>query len=173
MRLGPDRPIALAGMMGVGKSTLGRALAERLGLPFCDLDQAVVAAAGRPIAQIFRDRGEAQFRTLEAQCLEDWLSQARGVLALGGGTLHQPGSAARLGAVARVLVLRRPLSHLLRVTQADPERPLVGDLERLYAERVPAEPKLGTVVELEDLSESAALARILSVLSIMNAPVSR
>ncbi len=169
--LDPATPIALAGMMGVGKSTLGRALAERLGLAFCDLDQAVVAAAGRPIAQVFREQGEPAFRSIEASCLDHWISQAQGVLALGGGTLHQPGCAARLQAVARVLVLRRPLAHLLKVTQNDPERPLAADLKRLFAQRVPAEPQLGVLVELDDLGESAALDRILSVLSGITEPL--
>ncbi len=79
--------VVLVGPPGAGKTTVGRLLAERLGIPFTDTDDAVEAAAGVTIAEIFLDSGEEAFRLLEESAVNVALSQAQGVLALGGGAV--------------------------------------------------------------------------------------
>ena len=84
--------VCLTGFMGCGKSTVGRALAQRLGWEFVDLDEYVEHKKGRSVKQIFSDEGEEVFRAVEAECIRDVIvmSQVRGrdiVAALGGGTL--------------------------------------------------------------------------------------
>lgn len=79
--------IVLVGPMGVGKSTVGELLAERLGTTYRDTDADVVATAGKAISEIFFDEGEEHFRALERQAVRDAMAQHRGVLSLGGGTV--------------------------------------------------------------------------------------
>lgn len=81
--------LAISGFMGSGKTTAGRLLADRLGWPFADLDAGIEKAAGKTVAKIFEDEGEAAFRARETETLQQILAAAPGnlVLALGGGTL--------------------------------------------------------------------------------------
>ncbi len=115
--------------MGSGKSTVGRAVADRLGRRFLDLDELVVAAAGRSIRDIFRDDGEAAFRAAEAAALSGAL-EAEVVLALGGGALLDEGSWQSLKAGALTLWLDAPLDVIWQRIGGDPERPLLGDGKR-------------------------------------------
>jgi shikimate kinase len=80
----------VVGPPGAGKSTVGRALAERLGVPFHDVDAAIEAAQGRTISDIFIDDGEPFFRDLERAEVARSLAQERGVVALGGGAVMDP-----------------------------------------------------------------------------------
>ncbi|MDA8195336.1 MAG: shikimate kinase [Thermaerobacter sp.] len=82
--------LLLIGMMGAGKSTIGRCLAERLGWTFADLDEAIVAADGRSVARIFAEDGEERFRLLESAALAALLAGPRSVIALGGGAPATP-----------------------------------------------------------------------------------
>ena len=89
-----DRPVAVViGPPGSGKTVTGRALAGLLGVPFHDTDEAIVASAGRSIADIFVEDGEATFRELERAEVARALAEERGVVALGGGAPVQPGAA--------------------------------------------------------------------------------
>jgi len=81
--------VVLIGPMGVGKSTVGRLLAERLAVEFCDVDEVVVAREGREISDIFVDEGEPYFRGVERELTLELLAAHRGVLALGGGAPMQ------------------------------------------------------------------------------------
>ncbi|MFE7522356.1 3-dehydroquinate synthase [Streptomyces halstedii] len=96
--------IVLVGPMGVGKSTVGELLAERLGTTYRDTDADVVAAAGKAIAEIFFDEGEEYFRELERRAVRDAVDQHTGVLALGGGAV--------LDAKTRALLAGRPVAYL-------------------------------------------------------------
>lgn len=115
-------------MMGTGKSTLGRVVAERARVPFVDLDVEIERAAGMPISRIFRERGESAFRSLEQEKLGAELSDPTPrVVALGGGTLAD--RTVRLGALARgvVVTLSATPAELVRRVSGNRDRPLLAD----------------------------------------------
>ena len=96
-RVGNRRSIFLVGFMGAGKTTVGRALSRRLGLPFEDLDDRIQQREGKSIEQIFRESGEAEFRKAETAALREVLAElgsSTGVVALGGGAFVQSENAA-------------------------------------------------------------------------------
>lgn len=131
--------MALAGFMGSGKSTVGRAVAQRLGRRFVDLDQVLVDVSGRPIADLFRDTGEAAFRAAEAAALPAAL-EVDVVVALGGGTPFDDGSWKLLKRRALTLWLDAPLEVIWPRVAGDMHRPMLQnrsreELGRLLAER--------------------------------------
>ncbi len=129
----------LYGPPGSGKSTIGRLLAVRLGLPFTDLDAVIVETAGRPIPQIFAEEGEPGFRAREKQALADMAARPRHIVALGGGALLNPECRALAEANGEVLCLACTLEALChRIDNAPGSRPLAGNhaaLEKLMASR--------------------------------------
>ena len=129
----------LYGPPGSGKSTIGRLLAARLGLPFTDLDAVIVETAGRPIPQIFAEEGESGFRAREKQALADMAARPRHIVALGGGALLNPECRDLAEANGEVLCLACTLEALChRIDNAPGSRPLAGNhaaLEKLMASR--------------------------------------
>ena len=121
----PARSVVLVGLMGAGKSKVGRRLATRLGLPFFDSDVEIEAAAGETIPEIFRNRGEAVFRDGERRVIARLLAQPPHVLATGGGAFMD---AATRGLIARRAVsiwLRAELDVLLARVARRSNRPLL------------------------------------------------
>jgi len=147
--------IYLVGMMGVGKSTVGVRLAERLGRVFIDTDQRVEEKAGRPIAEIFAAVGEAGFRKLEAEVvLASGMDGA--VIALGGGAVAQPGAIDRLLESGVVIYLEADPTVLVDRIGDLESRPLLAGLDRaarveklscLLEERGPFYRRAGICVE--------------------------
>ena len=133
------RHLFLYGPPGSGKSTIGRLLAARLGLPFTDLDAVIVETDGRSIPQIFAEEGEPGFRAREKQALADMGARKRHVVALGGGALLNPECRALAEANGEVLCLACTLETLChRIDNAPGSRPLAGGhaaLEKLMANR--------------------------------------
>jgi shikimate kinase len=152
-------------MMGAGKSTVGPALARRLGHRFADTDAEIERVAGCSIADLFAAEGEDVFRTRERAAI-DALAGERVVVALGGGAIAQPGASAHLAGTGTVVYLRaRPETLLARLGDCS-GRPLLagvppGDrLERvkaLLAERADAYESAALVIDTDALS-AAALA---------------
>jgi shikimate kinase len=135
--------LVLIGLSGTGKSTVGWLLSARLGWPLLDTDTLVIQAAGRPVAQIFSEDGEARFRDLEAAALREAVAAAPCVIATGGGVVLREESRALLRERAYIIWLDAPTEELVaRLLAHDEQRPLLaGDapaarIEALRAARV-------------------------------------
>jgi len=136
-----ERHLVLVGLMGAGKTTVGRRCAKRLGRPFVDTDDVVVALAAMPFDEIWRDGGEARFRELEQQAVVDMCASPEPlVIACGGGTVVDADNRRRLRAAGVVVWLRAPTAVLAQRVGTGARRPLLagdpaGALERLAAAR--------------------------------------
>lgn len=137
------RHLILIGPMGAGKSTLGRALAMRMGRPFVDADACIEAQAGMPIAAIFAREGEAGFRRRESDALRAALAGPPAVIATGGGAVLEADNRAAMRAAGTVVYLTvDPATQLARL-RGDTGRPLLqsadpaGTLAALQAQREP------------------------------------
>ncbi|MET8901779.1 shikimate kinase [Streptomyces sp. NPDC049936] len=117
--------VVLVGPMGVGKSTVGQLLAERLGVGYRDTDEDIVSAQGRSIAEIFVDEGEPVFRELEKNAVRTALTGHDGVLALGGGAILDADTRALL-AGERVVYLSMAVDEAVKRTGLNAARPLLA-----------------------------------------------
>ncbi|AUG75964.1 shikimate kinase [Kitasatospora sp. MMS16-BH015] len=117
--------LVLVGPPGSGKSTVGRVLAERLGVGFRDTDADIEALAGKPIAEIFVDEGEPYFRELEVRAVREAVETHEGVLALGGGAVMAEATR-KLLADCRVVYLEVALADAVKRVGLDAPRPLLA-----------------------------------------------
>ncbi|MDP2171472.1 MAG: shikimate kinase [Rhodocyclaceae bacterium] len=117
--------IYLVGMMGAGKTTVGKRLAKAIGWQFVDLDQYIENATGVSVTTIFEIEGEAGFRQREAQALKQLATAGKMVIATGGGVVLDPINRARLGASGIVVYLRASPELLYERTRHDKSRPLL------------------------------------------------
>ncbi len=160
------RTIVLIGLMGAGKSCIGRRLATLLGLKFVDADTEVERAAGCTIEEIFERHGEAAFRDGERRVIERLLGQAVQVLATGGGSFMNPQTRAAIQDQAISVWLRADLDLLLKRTGRRNNRPLLkrGDpraiLEGLMAERYPVYSEADIVVDSVDGPPEITVERV-------------
>ncbi len=159
-----DRPIVLVGMMGAGKTSVGRRLAARLALPFRDSDEEIEKAAGASVADIFERYGEREFRSAEHRVIMRLLRSGPGVIASGGGALMNEATRDHILKEAHTVWLRAGPDTLLRRVGTDRTRPLLsrGDplviLERLIEERSPVYALATTVVD-SDIDDEDVVAR--------------
>jgi shikimate kinase len=132
-----DRPVVLVGLMGVGKSTVGRRLAKRLGLPFIDSDAAIEDTVGYPAGELFERYGEQDYRDGERRLVARLIDGEVRVIATGGGVFVEPSTRALLNEKAITVWLDAPVDILAERTARRDTRPLLknGDpkqtLERL------------------------------------------
>jgi len=139
----PPRSVFLIGMMGAGKTTVGRMLANALGFQFVDADRELEARSGALIATIFSVEGEDGFRRREAGLLDELTQRPRIVLATGGGAILNAETRARLKQRGLVLYLRASAEEIHRRTRNDRSRPLLqtadplARIEELLAQREP------------------------------------
>ena len=137
------RLIVLVGMMGAGKSTIGRRLAARLGMPFLDADSEIEAAAGMSISDIFEVHGEPHFRDGEARVIARLLDGGAAVLATGGGAFMREDTRNRVGAKAVSIWLKADADIIMRRVRRRADRPLLETADpeaavgRLISEREP------------------------------------
>lgn len=140
---GANTNIFFVGLMGAGKTTVGRAVARRLGRPFFDSDHEIEARTGARIPVIFELEGEAGFREREAQVVAELAAREAIVLATGGGAVLRPENRACLHERGLVIYLRANPHDLWMRTRKDKNRPLLqtedpkAKLEGLYTERDP------------------------------------
>jgi shikimate kinase len=139
--------IVIIGFMGAGKTTVGRMLADRLGLAFVDSDLVIEDRAGKPIREIFADAGEPTFRLLEHEVIADLLGGPDAVLALGGGAVSHPGTRSLLAAVP-VVYLRVSYAEAVNRVGGDTGRPMLArpDVSAIYAERQAIYESAATIV---------------------------
>jgi shikimate kinase len=168
--IAPKHTIALVGLMGAGKTTIGRRLAQALELPFADADDAIVTAAGRSIEDIFADRGECEFRRGERNVIARLLAGPAHVLATGGGAFIDPRTRALMKERAISIWLKAPLDVLMkRVTRRD-HRPLLKEddpravMQRLMDERYPNYAEADLTIETGAGPHNSAVSLILTAL---------
>ena len=135
--------VYLVGLMGSGKTTVGRILAKRLGLPFMDTDREVEERTGVSIPTIFEIEGEDGFRRRESQVVEDCTRMSNAIVATGGGVVLRPENRENLAKSGFVVYLNVPPHILWERTRADKNRPLLkvddplSKLQQLFAQRDP------------------------------------
>jgi shikimate kinase/3-dehydroquinate synthase len=165
-----NRSLVLVGMMGSGKTTVGRRLALRLGLPFVDVDQEIVEAAGMPIADIFARHGEPHFRDGERRVMNRVLADGPRVVATGGGAFMNEATRARIGENSISIWLKADLDTLMRRVRKRPTRPLlqtpdpVATMRRLLAEREPIYAQADVTVYSREASHETVVEDVLGAL---------
>jgi shikimate kinase len=165
------RTIALVGLMGVGKSSVGRRLASALDLPFRDADHEVESAAGRSIPDIFADLGEDAFREGERRVIARLLDEPPHVLATGGGAFMSPETRSLIKSRAISIWLKADLEVLAKRVSRKDNRPLLAGkdpltvLKEQAAARYPAYAEADIVVETGDTAHHVTVDHVLKALS--------
>jgi shikimate kinase len=165
------RSIVLVGMMGAGKSSIGRRLAQRLGLSFIDADAEIEAAAGMTIAEIFATYGEPDFRSGEARVIARLLDEGPQVLATGGGAYMNENTRASIRQKGISVWLKADFEVLMRrVKRRSADRPMLqGDpaerVRHLMDERYPVYAEADTVVMSRDVPHETIVNEIVAALA--------
>jgi shikimate kinase len=166
-----DRPIALVGMMGAGKTTVGRRLALALTLPFHDADAEIESAAGMSVSELFARHGEESFRRGEAQVIKRLLSGPPIVLATGGGALLTPATRKLIAERAISVWIRADIDTLVKRATRRPTRPLLqsGDpkatIAALLEARTPFYEKADVTIDSRAGGHARTVSAIIAALS--------
>jgi shikimate kinase len=166
-----NRTVALVGMMGAGKTSIGRRLAARLEVPFRDADHEIEAAAGFTVAEIFSRFGEPHFRDGERRVIQRLLAEPPHVLATGGGAYMDAATRAAMKRSAFTVWLKVPLEILIGRVKKRETRPLLsrgdmrGTLEKLLAQREPVYAEADMTLETTDEPHGVALDKIVAALT--------
>lgn len=170
VRLG-HRAVVLIGLMGAGKSAIGKRLAARLDFPFSDADHEIEEAAGKTIPEIFTEDGEAYFRDGERRVIARLLETGPKVLATGGGAFMHKETRDRIAAAGISVWLKAELDILMQRVHRRDNRPLLktGDpravMERLIAERYPVYALADITVISRDVAHETIVDEIISALA--------
>jgi shikimate kinase len=170
------RTIVLVGLMGAGKTSIGRRLAEKLGLTFVDADQEIEKAAGKSIPDIFADHGEAHFRDGERRVIARLLEAGSQVLATGGGAFMNPETRAAIKAHGISIWLRAELDVLLKRVAKRGGRPLLEQndpaevLQNLINIRYPVYAEADIIVQSRDVQHTEMVNAVLKALADWQAP---
>jgi XRE family aerobic/anaerobic benzoate catabolism transcriptional regulator len=165
--------IALIGLRGAGKTTLGQKAAQALGVPFVELDREVERASGMELSEIFATHGQAMFRRLERQCLETIVERfERVVIATGGSLVTEPSTYDLLLSSCFVVWLSAtPDQHMNRVIAQGDLRPMaegpqaMDDLKAILESRTPLYAKADAELSTSDKTETQALAALLEIVA--------
>lgn len=165
-----DKTIALVGLMGAGKSTVGRRLATALGLDFCDADDEIAIAAGQPIPDIFKERGEEEFRAGERRVITRLLNQKAHILATGGGAFMNPLTRVLMREKAITVWLRADIDTLMSRVSRKNDRPLLHTenprkvMEDLMDKRYPIYAQADIIIDSVDEPHNFIVNRIIESL---------
>ncbi|MFL6791768.1 MAG: shikimate kinase [Bradyrhizobium sp.] len=166
------RSVVLVGMMGAGKSTIGRRLAARLRLPFTDADTEIEAAAGMSIPDIFETHGEPHFRDGEARVIARLLDNGPAVLATGGGAFMREDTRNRIRAKAISIWLKADADIIMRRVRRRADRPLlhtpdpVGTVNRLLEQREPVYQSADLTIASRDVPHDKIVDECIEALRI-------
>jgi len=167
-----SRSIVLIGMMGVGKSSIGRRLGARLGIPFVDADAEIEKAAGMSVADIFSRHGEADFRSGEARVIARLLEGGPQVLATGGGAVMNADTRAAIKTKGVSIWLNAELEVLMRrISKRKHERPMLqtadpaATLRDLLASRAPVYAQSDLTVQSREVPHDAIVSEIVTLLA--------
>jgi len=166
-----QRSVVLVGMMGAGKSSIGRRLALRLGMPFVDADTEIEKAASMTIPDIFAVRGEGEFRAGEARVIHRLLDSGPQVLATGGGAFMNADTRAEIGAKGISVWLKAEFDVLMKRIRRRHDRPLLktedpgATLRRLIEERYPIYGLADITVQSRDVAHDKIVDEIVSELA--------
>jgi shikimate kinase len=169
-RLG-ERPIVLVGLMGAGKTSVGRRLAEKLGVPFVDADHEIEAAAGKPIKEIFADHGEAYFREGERRVIQRLIGNGAQVLATGGGAYMNDETRQRIQEHGISVWLRASLPLLMKRVTKRQDRPLLQAedpetvMRNLMEKRYPVYALADVAVESRDVQHGQMVNDVIRALA--------
>jgi shikimate kinase len=171
------RSIVLVGMMGAGKSSIGRRLSARLGVPFVDADTEIESAAGMTIPEIFQMHGEPYFRAGEARVIARLLDGEPGVLATGGGAVIDPHTRELIAEKGVSIWLNADIDVLIKRTKRRSDRPLVDKIKDLLPMREPLYAQSDITIHSRDEPHDnivddivAALAKRLGVVAKESTP---
>ncbi len=170
-RMQIDRPIVLVGLMGAGKTAIGRRLAQALDVPFRDADAEIERAAGRSVQEIFEIHGEAEFRRGERAVIARLLEEPPHVLATGGGAFMDPDTRAAIKRTAVSVWLRAEIDVLMRRIARRGGRPLLqtenprATMAALLAAREPFYAEADYTINSNAGPHHAAVAAILAALA--------
>ena len=162
----PSRTIVLIGMMGAGKSSVGRKLATRLGLPFFDADSEIEAAAGMTITQFFEQYGEPEFRKGERRVIARLLESPAHVLSTGGGAFMDPETRSLIRTKAVSIWLKADLNVLIDRAMRKNDRPLLQTtnpretMQKLLATREPVYAEADIIIESDDRPVDETVERV-------------
>jgi shikimate kinase len=158
------RSIVLIGMMGAGKSSIGRRLAGRLGIPFIDADAEIESAAGMTIPEIFEKHGEPYFRAGEARVIARLLDNGPQVLATGGGSVMDPQTRALISQKGISIWLKAEIDVLLKRTKRRNDRPLVEKIKDLLPVREPIYAQADIIIQSRDEPHDTIIDEIMGEL---------
>ena len=158
------RSIVLVGMMGAGKSSIGRRLASRLGIPFIDADTEIESAAGMTIPEIFEKHGEPYFRAGEARVIARLLDNGPQVLATGGGSVMDPQTRALIVQKGISIWLKADIDVLLKRTKRRNDRPLVEKIKDLLPVREPIYAQANIIIHSRDEPHDTIIDEIMGEL---------
>ncbi len=156
------RSIVLVGMMGAGKSSVGRRLAARLGIPFVDADAEIERAAGMTIAEIFAEHGESYFRAGEARVIARLLENGPQVLATGGGAVMNQRTRDLIHIKGISVWLKADLDVLIQRTKRRGDRPLADKIKELLPQREPVYAQSDIVVQSREEPHDAVVGEIIA-----------
>jgi shikimate kinase len=164
-------PIVLVGLMGAGKTSIGRRLADKMNLPFVDADVEIEKAAGKSIPDIFSDHGEAHFRDGERRVIARLLENGKQVLATGGGAFMNEETRAAIKAHSISIWLKADLDVLLKRVAKRGGRPLLENrdpaevLQNLITQRYPVYAQADITVESLDVQHTQMVNAVLDALA--------
>jgi shikimate kinase len=158
------RSLVLVGMMGAGKSSIGRRLAARLGIPFVDADAEIESAAGMTIAEIFERHGEPYFRAGEARVIARLLDNGPQVLATGGGAVMDQRTRDLIQIKGISIWLKADLEVLMKRTRRRNDRPLAERIQELLPLREPVYARSDIVVQSRDEPHDVIVDEILAAI---------